>query len=267
MKRWLVLIYGLACYVMFLAVFLYAVGFVGNFWVPNRLDSIPASVDESLSILAVPAWLTNMLLLTVFALQHSVMARPWFKEYLRRWMPDAIERSTYVMASSLALALLFWQWRPVGGIVWEWNSELGMMVMDGVFAAGWLTVLVTTFLIDHFDLFGLKQVWAYFRRAPYTPPTFRTPGPYKVVRHPMYIGWLMAFWATPTMTLSHLLFAMVVTGYILVAIQWEETDLIRFLGPAYADYRQRVPMLIPRFRRREPNKPTVVPQPINTKGA
>lgn len=247
MNRWLVLMYGLFCYLAFLGVFLYALGFVGNFLVPTRLDSIPTISAEQTGM----PWLStdlfvNMILLSVFAGQHSVMARPWFKDWLRNWVPDAMERSTYVLASSLALALLFWQWRPLGGMIWEWNSPVGQFAMYGIFAAGWLTVLTTTFLIDHFDLFGLKQVWFHFCRKRYSPPQFRTPGPYRIVRHPMYIGWLLAFWGTPTMTVSHLVFASVVTVYILVAIRLEETDLVRFLGPAYADYRTRVPMLIPR---------------------
>jgi methanethiol S-methyltransferase len=160
-----------------------------------------------------------------------------------------MERSTYVLLSSLALLLLFWQWRPIGGVVWNIEDATGRTLMYALFAAGWVIVLVTTFLINHFDLFGLRQVWLYLRGRPYTPLGFVTPGPYRYVRHPLYVGWLFAFWATPTMTVAHLFFAVATTAYILLAIQFEERDLVVIHGEDYATYRQRVPMLIPRLRK------------------
>jgi len=243
MKRWMVLFYGLFCYACFLGVFLYAVGFMGNWLVPRSLDG---------PVIMPLAWAVpiNAALLGLFTLQHSLMARPWFKRWWTNFVPEPMERSTYVLLSSAALALLFWQWQPLGGLMWEIQSQPGQVMMLALFALGWLTVLVTTFLINHFDLFGLRQVWMYFRGQAYRPLHFVTPGPYRWVRHPMYIGWLLAFWATPTMTATHLLFALGVTAYILLAIQWEERDLVRLLGPAYAEYRRRVPMLIPRMPRR-----------------
>jgi protein-S-isoprenylcysteine O-methyltransferase Ste14 len=193
------------------------------------------------------ALLINVLLLGVFGLQHSVMARPAFKRWLTRGVPAAIERSTYVLASSLALILLFWGWQPMGGTVWEVQDPAGRALLYGLFAFGWLLVLVSTFLINHFDLFGLRQVWLQLRGREYTQLRFVTPWPYRLVRHPLYVGWLFAFWATPTMTATHLLFAIVTTAYILVAIQFEERDLLDAHGADYANYRARVPMLIPRL--------------------
>jgi protein-S-isoprenylcysteine O-methyltransferase Ste14 len=239
MQRIGVFVYGVLSYACFFATFLYAIGFVGGFAVPRSIDSVATgSVGIALAV--------DLLLLAVFALQHSVMARPAFK---RRWtqiVPEPAERSTYVLASSLALLFLFWQWRPIGGVVWQMDNPWGQIVLYGLFAAGWLTVLVTTFLINHFDLFGLRQVWFYLRGEPYRPLTFKTPGPYRHVRHPLYVGWLLAFWATPTMTVAHLLFALMTTAYILIAIQFEERDLVVAHGERYAEYRRRVPMLIPR---------------------
>jgi protein-S-isoprenylcysteine O-methyltransferase Ste14 len=241
MNRIGVFVYGVLCYVCFLATFLYAVGFVGGFGVPRSIDS-PA--DGPLAI----AIVVDLLLLGVFALQHSVMARPAFKRWWTRIVPEPAERSTYVLASSLALLLLFWQWQPMGGIVWQVEDPLGRAVLYGIFAAGWLTVLVTTFLINHFDLFGLRQVWFHLRGEPYRPLGFVTPGPYRHVRHPLYVGWLLAFWATPTMTAAHLLFAVMTTSYILIAIQLEERNLGEAHGERYAEYRRSVPMLVPRVR-------------------
>jgi len=239
-RRLLILTYGLVCYALFLLTFVYAVGFIGGFLTPTRLDG-PRS--DSLAVaLAIDAGL-----LLLFAVQHSGMARPAFKRWLTRFVPRPAERSTYVLLSSLALLLLFWQWRPLGGVVWDVDSDAGRAAVYAVFAAGWLVVLVATFLINHFDLFGLRQVWLEFRGVPYTPLKFATPGPYRVVRHPLYVGWLMVFWAAPTMTAAHLLFAVVTTVYILVAIQWEERDLQTF-HPEYAAYRRRVGMLLPRLR-------------------
>jgi len=238
MKRFLVFAYGVANYVVSLGAFLYLAGFLGNLFVPRSIDAAPVG----------PLWealLVNSLLLGVFALQHSVMARPGFKAWWTRFVPAPAERSTYVMFTNLALILLFWQWRPMGGVIWEVQDPTARGIFHGLYAAGWLIVLGTTFLLNHFDLFGLRQVWLYLCGKPYTALGFKTPGPYKVVRHPLYVGWLIAFWATPTMTTAHLVFAVGMTLYILVAIRFEERDLVEHLGEPYADYRRTVPMLIP----------------------
>jgi len=241
MKRSLILLYGVACYAVFFATFLYAIGFVGNLWVPKAMDSPrESSLAAALAI--------NLGLLALFALQHSVMARPAFKRAWTRLIPESAERSTYTLLSSLALILLFWQWRPLGGVVWHVDNELGRTLLYAAFWFGWTLVLVATFLINHFDLFGLRQVWLQFRGRPYRPLPFRTPGPYRLVRHPLYVGWFFAFWATPTMTVTHLLFALMTTAYILVAIRLEERDLLDAL-PEYAQYRREVPMLVPRMAR------------------
>lgn len=243
LKRTLIFLYGVICYAVFFATFLYAIGFVGNLVVPRAMDSAPTgSFAVNLAI--------DLGLLLLFALQHSGMARTGFKRWLTRFVPESAERSTYVLVSSLALIALFAFWRPLGGVLWDVESPVGQWVLYGLFAFGWLLVLVSTFLINHFDLFGLRQVWLQLVGRPYRPIGFRTPGPYRYVRHPLYLGWLFAFWATPTMTLTHLVFALATTGYILVAIQLEERDLVSGLGQAYRDYRKRVPMLIPFTRRR-----------------
>jgi protein-S-isoprenylcysteine O-methyltransferase Ste14 len=239
-RRLLLLTYGFLCYTLSLATFVYAVGFIGGFLTPTRLDG---PRQESLAV----ALAINVALLALFAVQHSGMARPGFKRWLTRFVPEPAERSTYVFLSSAALLVLFWQWRPLGGVVWEVRGEIARAVVSAVFAAGWLTVLGTTFLINHFDLFGLRQVWLAFRQVPYTPLRFATPVPYRLVRHPLYVGWLTVFWAAPTMTAAHLLFAAGTTAYILAAIRWEERDLIA-AHPEYAAYRSRVPMLLPRLR-------------------
>ena len=236
LRRIFILSYGIAAYVLFLATSLYACGFVGNLGTPTALDG------ERQGSFA-PALAIDLGLLVLFAVQHSGMARPRFKRWLTRFVPQPLERSTYVLLSNVALLVLFWQWRPLGGVVWEVTGA-GRVPLFGLFAAGWLTVLVTTFLISHFDLFGLRQAWLCFRGVPYTPVPFTTPWPYKLVRHPLYVGWLLVFWATPTMTLAHLVFAAVTTAYILVAIQWEECDLVA-AHPEYARYQQQVPMLVP----------------------
>jgi len=237
MSRLVVFAYGVAAYGVFFVTYLYAAGFVGNLIVPKSLDSAPTAPFGT-------ALLINLGLLGLFAVQHSVMARPWFKRALLRVLPQAAERSTYVLASSLALILLFWQWSPLGGVIWEIENPTGRAVMYGAFGFGFLLVLYTTFLINHFDLFGLRQVWLYLIGRDYTSLTFVTPGPYRLMRHPLYLGWFFAFWATPTMTATHLLFAVMTTGYILVAIQLEERDLIAS-HPEYAEYRRHVPMIIP----------------------
>jgi len=248
--RILAFLYGAVAYAVFFATFLYAIGFVGNFAVPKSMDS-PAEGP----------WQTALLidagLLALFALQHSIMARPAFKRALTRVVSPVIERSTYVLASSLALIVLFWQWRPLGGIVWNVENEIGVALLYAGFAFGWGLVLVTTFVINHFDLFGLRQVWRHLQGQPQQGLKFVTPVLYRLVRHPLYVGWFFAFWCTPTMTVTHLFFAVMTSAYILIAIQLEERDLMREL-PEYAAYRARVPMLIPFLRRRGRSVPPSV---------
>ena len=230
-------LYGVACYLVFFATFLYAIGFIGNFGVPK-------SIDSGAQTSFINALLIDAALLSLFALQHSIMARQWFKRAWTRLVPAAVERSTYVLFSSVALLLLFWKWQPLGGTVWNVENPFLRAALVGCFAFGWVTVLVATFLINHFDLFGLRQVWDHLRGKAPKPLVFRTPGPYKMVRHPLYVGWLFVFWSAPTMTAAHLFFAIMTTAYILVAIQFEERDLVKMHGE-YAEYRKRVPMLIP----------------------
>ena len=242
-KRITFFAYGSVSYLIFFATFLYAIGFVGNFGVPTALDG-PRSGSLALALAI------DVGLLTLFAVQHSVMARPWFKEWWTRLVPKPIERSTYVLFSSVALILLFWLWRPLGGVVWSVEDPTGRLVLRALFAFGFGLVLLSTFLINHFDLFGLRQVYLYLLGRPYTTLHFGTPGPYKLVRHPLYVGWLFAFWSTPTMTFAHLLFSIATTAYILLAIQFEERDLVREHGESYEAYRRSTPMLVPFTRRR-----------------
>jgi protein-S-isoprenylcysteine O-methyltransferase Ste14 len=238
MSRTFALAYGVASYLAFLAAFLYAVGFVANLLVPKSIDSgpagwLPASV------------LVDTLLLLVFAVPHSVMARPAFKRWWTRFVPPPVERSTYVLISSLTLGLLFWQWRPIAAVVWQIANQTGRLIVLAVFWAGWAVVFVSTFLIDHFDLFGLRQVYFYASGRPYTPLGFKTLGLYRYVRHPIMLGFLLAFWAAPTMTAGHLLFAGATTAYIVIALQLEERDLLAFHGEHYRAYRKQAGMLLP----------------------
>jgi methanethiol S-methyltransferase len=240
-------IYGAVSYALFFATFLYAIGFVGNFAVHKSLDSFSGGAWPT-------ALLVDLGLLALFAVQHSVMARPAFKRTVNRALPAEIERSTYVLASSVALLFLFWQWKPLGGKVWDIQNGYGRLVLYGGFASGWILVLVSTFVINHFDLFGLRQVWRHLLGQPQSNLRFQTPLLYRIVRHPLYVGWLLAFWCTPNMTVSHLVFALVTTAYILFAIQLEERDLMK-VHPEYASYRKQVPMLIPGLVRREVSNP------------
>ena len=241
MKRIIVLTYGIFCYAVFLATFLYAIGFIGNLIVPKSIDSVPT---VSLSV----ALLINTVLLAVFAVQHSLMARPFFKRAWTKVVPEAAERSTYVLFSSLALILVFALWQPMGGVIWDIDGALSRNALHIAYALGWTLVLASTFAIDHFDLFGLRQSWRYARGVQYEPPVFKQPILYRVVRHPLYVGWIMVFWFTPTMTIAHLFFAVVTTLYILIAIQLEEHDL-QNAHPEYEQYKKRVPMLIPAIGR------------------
>lgn len=238
MKRVLVFAYGVTNYLITLAIFLYLAGFLGNLLVPRSIDATPEG----------PLWialLVNTLLLAVFGLQHSVMARPGFKQWWTRFVPKPAERSTYVLFTNLALILLFWQWQPMGGVIWDVQDPIARGILHGLYVAGWLIVFATTFLINHFDLFGLRQVWLYLLGKPYTPLGFKTPGPYKLIRHPLYVGWFIVFWSTPAMTIAHLVFAVGMTAYIFIAIRYEERDLIEHHGERYAQYRRTVPMFVP----------------------
>lgn len=242
MYRTVTLLYGVLAYLTFLGVSLYAVGFVGGFMTPTSLDGPPSRpLGVALTI--------DTALLAAFALQHSVMARPAFKRWWTRFVPPAAERSTYVMATNLVLLVLFAAWQPIGGVVWA-AAGVARLAVIGVYLLGWATLFYATWLIDHFDLFGLRQVWRRFENQPYAAPKFHTPSLYRVVRHPIYVGWLMIFWAAPTMTVAHLMFALSITAYILGAIQLEERDLLDAFGRQYAEYRRSTPMLIPRIGRR-----------------
>lgn len=234
----LALLYGFVSYVMFLGVFLYAIGFVGNMVVPKTIDSGAAgSLGQAILI--------NLVLLGLFAIQHNVMARPWFKKAWTQLVPTSIERSTYVLLSNLLLILLFWKWQPMPEAVWSVENMVARGVLWALFAIGWALVPISTFLTGHFDLFGMRQVMARFRGADYWPPKFSMRGLYKLVRHPLLLGFVIAFWATPEMSQGHLLFAVVTTVWILLSIRWEEHDLTQHHGDDYREYRRRVSMILP----------------------
>jgi protein-S-isoprenylcysteine O-methyltransferase Ste14 len=248
MKRTIAFAYGVGSYLACLVAFLYAIGFVGNFGVPKSMDS-PATATWQRALVI------DLGLLLLFAIQHSVMARRGFKNLITRLVPVAVERSTYVLASSVALLLMFWKWQPLGGTVWAVENSAGRGVLYGGYAFGWLLVLGATFAINHFDLFGLRQVWLHLQGQPQKGLRFATPLFYRIVRHPLYVGWLCVFWITPIMTVTHLFFAAATSAYILIAIRFEERDLMR-VHPEYAEYRRQVPMLVPHLTRQE--KPVIV---------
>lgn len=242
MKRVSILTYGVASYAFFFVTFLYSIGFVGNLWVPRSIDSEPT---QSFGV----ALLIDVALLTLFAVQHSGMARPAFKRWLTRYIPEAAERSTYVLMSTICLALLMAYWAPLGGVVWAVESDLATLTLHTLYLASWGLLLYATFLINHFDLFGLRQVWNAFMKRDNAELNFVTPALYRIVRHPIYVGWLGIVWFTPVMTLTHALFAIGATGYILVGIQLEEHDL-EAAHPEYSQYKRKVPALIPSLKRR-----------------
>ena len=246
--RLLILFYAIVSYAVFVVSSLYAIGFVGNYFVPKSIDvGGPTSLSGAIVV--------DLLLLGMFAIQHSIMARPAFKRWWARIFPVACQRSTYVLLSSLILLLLFWQWQPIPIQVWRIDG-IGAWLLIGVYGLGWLVVFASTFMIDHFDLSGLRQAFSALRRAELPGQSFRTPLLYRIVRHPLMLGFLLVFWATPEMTAGHLLFAIMTTAYILVGLQFEERDLIAQFGTTYQQYRQRVPMLLPRvFTRRQEGAP------------
>ena len=243
MASYLAVVYGSVCYLLFLISFVYAIGFLGNF-------AVPKAIDDGLSTDLVTGVAKNLSLLMLFAIQHSVMARQWFKRGWTKVVPKSVERSTYVLLSSLCLLLLYWLWTPIRDVVWQCEPGWQTNLAYGLFALGWIIVFYSTLVIDHFDLFGLKQVFHLVRRADYKEVEFKQPWIYKLVRHPLYLGWLFAFWSTPVMTVGHLVFSITTTPYILVAIQLEERDLMAVHGDDYRTYRTQVPMLIPFLKKK-----------------
>ena len=233
--------YGVGCHSLFLAVYAYMAAFFGNFLVPKTIDSGPSGPVGT-------AVVVNLLLVALFGLQHSIMARPWFKRMWTRFVPQPIERSTYVLASCLVTVFLMWQWRPIDAVIWQFNGGVGWWIMTCLFAIGWLGVPAVSMMINHFDLFGTRQVWFHLRGKEYEPLPFHTPFAYGYVRHPIYVGWACAFWAAPTMTVGHALLAASLTAYMLIAVVYEERDLVAHFGAKYTHYCQRVPRYFPRRR-------------------
>lgn len=243
MGRVLAFLYGIFCYVITLAMFAYSMGFLVNYFVPKSIDSgAPDGLARSLVI--------NSMLIGLFALQHSVMARKGFKDLWTRVIPEPIERSTYVLLASLAIILLMWQWRPMPQVIWNIGSETGRVLILTLYLAGWAVLFYSSFLLDHFDFVGMRQVYLHLRRRERSEVPFRTPGLYRFLRHPIMLGALILFWATPTMTVGHMFFAALITVYVLVGIRFEERDLVRVYGRAYEEYRRRVPMLLPVGKRK-----------------
>ncbi len=239
MSRLATLLYGTVCYALFFVTFLYLIFFIEGLFVPKSLDAGPVLIESG------PAWLINFALISLFGLQHSVMARPWFKKRWTKFVPRSCERSTFVLVTVGILALTFWAWRPMTGVIWDVQQPALRSVIWAISFGGWGIVFLSTFLINHFDLFGLRQVWIRFKNAEYTHLNFQTRSLYKLCRHPLMLGFIIAFWAAPTMTAGHLLYAAGMTGYILIALVFEEKDLVEALGQSYRDYQQRVNKLIP----------------------
>lgn len=258
MPRLIAAVYGVASYLAFFLTFLYLIGFVSGFVVPKHVDSGDSGEVGAL----LPALLVNLLLIALFGVQHSVMARPAFKRRLTKIISPAVERSTFVLAGSVALIVLFWQWRPMTAELWRVDQPGAAMMLLGLQATGWAMVLVSTFLINHFELFGLKQVYDHLRQRPASPHRFVTPVLYRIVRHPIMLGFLLAFWATPVMTAGKLLFAAGMTTYILIGVHFEERDLARTFGAEYEGYRDRVPGLVPGAKWRGRNRIPAPPRPL-----
>ncbi|MGO9943139.1 MAG: methanethiol S-methyltransferase [Rhodoblastus sp.] len=258
MKRIAGLLYGALAYAMFLVSFLYAIAFVADIWAPRTIDHGPSAPPATAAVI-------DLILLGVFAVQHSGMARRGFKRWLTRWAPAPLERSTFVLLSSAALLLIFWQWRPIDAVIWSVDSPLAAGALHAAAAAGWLLVLSGTFVISHFDLFGLRQVWLNLRGQPYAALHFQERLHYRLIRHPLMLGFIVAFWATPHMTAGHLLFAVATTSYILLALRLEERDLIAAHGDEYLRYRERVPLLLPWPRPHPPQSAHPLQQPTGGK--
>jgi len=245
MKKLIIFLYGIFAYLLFLIAFLYAIGFTGNFIVPK-------SIDSGVETTFLQALLVNALLLSVFAIQHSIMARPAFKKGFTKIINPAMERSTFVLLASLALLLIYWKWQPVTTIVWQAENEIAIYILTGIFFLGWLIVFLSTFMINHFELFGLKQIFDNLKDKQTQSPKFQNNYFYKIVRHPIMLGFIIAFWATPTMTTGHLIFAVITTVYILIAVKYlEEKDLRRYIGKDYEEYQKKVPMFVPFTKRRK----------------